>query len=175
MMKRVLLLSALLSAPLVAQEEQLLQNPDFELGTANDPAPGWKITPPDAVKLVEGEAVRGNKAVALVDGYGALTQDLSIPNLPGATVTIEFHARSTNRAHLGVRVGFSVSTDNGTKWHDRPLTWDRPLSEEFTPFSFKFTIPDNAVGERLWIGFYRSKKSGEIILDDIQLQLTPKP
>ncbi len=172
-MKPYLALSLLLSmgVSLAASAFNPLLNPGFEEDTDNVGYPdGWKLSKDAKVSLTRSD---NGKSLVIEEGYGAVFQEVSIPDLAGRNVSLNLLARSPDAARLGVRIGCYVEDENGKKvWADFPMIWNKPLPPQFESLSANRTLPENALAGRFWICFYRSEKAGTVEIDEISLRIS---
>lgn len=152
-----------------------LANPDFEEGTADNPALGWIVEKNGEIELTQEMPVSGKNALVLKKGYVVISQNLQVPDLYKYKFRLDATARSPDFAAFGIRVGYYRRNEAGNKtWYDRPLIWDKVLDLDNKEITAEVNIADDVMDDRFWIGFYRSKNEGTIILDAIKLEFEPK-
>lgn len=172
----LLLLALTLPCVSFAQDVPVLANPDFEEGSAADPAPGWSIGRGGVVELTQDMPASGKNALVLKDGYDVISQNFeNMPDLYRYKFRISVVASSPDAAAFGIRVGYYKMNDSGARvWVDRPVVWDKILGPDNQELIYTGSIPDDEAGGRFWIAFYRSQNEGTIVLDNVTLTFEPK-
>jgi lysophospholipase L1-like esterase len=145
-------------------------NPDFEVDADNDKTPDeWLIPKSTKVTLVTNKVASGSRAARFDNGYVLLNCNMSEKNLPGLKLSFSLKAAGENGAKLGVLVGYLRNIKSKDKFCYSRLMWDRLLKNEYENLKFKLRFPKDSIGERIWIGVYRSNKKGTIWLDNFKI------
>lgn len=149
-----------------------LFNPDFEQDTDNVGFPdGWKLEKGAEITLTRDGVASGTRALVIMKGYNAVSQELDVTGLAGKRVDFSIEGRSPDSARLGVRMGHYVLDEGGNKkWRDFPIFWDKALNPEYQTLNASFTMPKSAVDGRVWICLYRSQPEGTVVVDNLSLE-----
>ncbi|MGC9319395.1 MAG: beta-galactosidase trimerization domain-containing protein [Armatimonadota bacterium] len=141
-------------------EDQLLENPGFEVDVDEDGLPdGWDTSTDRAVRR-ESVFMGGNYELASVgDTYVLATQDIELE--PGETYTISFRARGSG----GGLAGALIVHGEERPTTEMPLMWNVAVDEEYAEFGRAFTAPSPVA--RLYI--YNVAKQGEVAYDWVSL------